>query len=364
MPVHSSPAGVHVRLFSLATLLAIAACMVYGGLTVYEVVHDSFVAPAILSPDSDVVLASRLKLSELEVEAARSEAELEGIEADLSATDKTIQRLRQLQFRVAKADRWTNEITSQKSDAAASELTSLGDQRRLIGEMLDTERGLVSKAETDVDGGIISRSDYAREVQTFHQLELALLENDRATVQSQSAADEASLARRALAGNSGAPAMPEVLSREEQHVRLELEIVRLESDERAKLAQKRAIAQRLQTIDDLRAELRGRPTFLAVTRSVDVAFVPYTQLDGVEPGAQVYSCLWGLFFCKPVGTVAQLVPGEVILPDPWGNQARGQYAVLDLRDHEAAKAKTLRVRARPRQPTRADKPGETPISAR
>ena len=34
----------------------------------------------------------------------------------------------------------------------------------------------------------------------------------------------------------------------------------------------------------------------------------------------------------------------MILPDPWGNQARGQYAVLNLADHEAAKSKTLRVR--------------------
>jgi hypothetical protein len=81
-----------------------------------------------------------------------------------------------------------------------------------------------------------------------------------------------------------------------------------------------------------------------VSRSLDVAFVPYTQIDGVAPGAPVYSCIWGLFLCKPVGTVAELVPGEVILPDPWGNQARGQYAVLDLHDRGSAKARTLRVR--------------------
>jgi hypothetical protein len=49
--------------------------------------------------------------------------------------------------------------------------------------------------------------------------------------------------------------------------------------------------------------------------------------------------------CRPVGTVSEVVPGEVILPDPWGNQTRGQYAVLNLQDRDAARAKTLRVRS-------------------
>jgi len=81
-----------------------------------------------------------------------------------------------------------------------------------------------------------------------------------------------------------------------------------------------------------------------VESRIEVAFVPYTQLDGAKEGNEVYDCVWGLFWCKPVGTMSELVPGEVILPDPWGNQARGQYAVLDLTDHSAAMSKTLRVR--------------------
>jgi len=46
-----------------------------------------------------------------------------------------------------------------------------------------------------------------------------------------------------------------------------------------------------------------------------------------------------------VGTVSELVPGEVVQPDPWGASTRGQYAVLDLRDHRSARSKTLRVRS-------------------
>jgi hypothetical protein len=42
--------------------------------------------------------------------------------------------------------------------------------------------------------------------------------------------------------------------------------------------------------------------------------------------------------------VATVVPGEAKELDPWGFMARGQYAVLDLVEHESAKGHLLRVR--------------------
>jgi hypothetical protein len=39
-----------------------------------------------------------------------------------------------------------------------------------------------------------------------------------------------------------------------------------------------------------------------------------------------------------------MVPGEVVQADPWGSQVRGEYVVLGLSDHDAARAKTLRIR--------------------
>ena len=104
--------------------------------------------------------------------------------------------------------------------------------------------------------------------------------------------------------------MPEMLTFEEQLIRIELEIVRLESEQRSKLAQKQAVTERLAKIDELDAQLKSRPIFQAVTRSLDVAFVPYTQLDGVAAGADVYECVWGLFWCKPVGSVRPAHPGR------------------------------------------------------
>jgi hypothetical protein len=155
--------------------------------------------------------------------------------------------------------------------------------------------------------------------------------------------------------------MPELVAQQEQMIRLQLEVVRLTSEKRSKAAQRRSLAERVTKIDEMARQLRSRPTYQAIEKNVEVAFVPYTQLEGVASGAPVYACLWGIVLCKEVGTVSEVVPGEVSLSDPWGAPARGQYAVLDLHDHESARAKILRVRGWGQRSTRSP---EVHLSAR
>lgn len=353
--------SIRTRSLSLVALGMTASFFVWIASTVYYAVSDSFVAPSILSPESDVVLASKLRFSELTVERARALAEMESLESDLSSAEQAIGRLEGLRETASHALSWTSRLTSLKASTSAADLEALAEQRRVLETMLERQRDLTRKAESDVELGLISRTDYVRETQALTHVELALIETGRATVQSRSTQHETQLAQRALARHGEAPSMPELITRNEQLVRLELEILRLQSETRSKLAQKRALIERIEKIDELVSQLKNRPIFQATERSLDVAFVPYTQLEGVMPGARVHVCVWGLFFCKDVGSVTKLVPGEVILPDPWGSQARGQYALLDLRDRASAMSKVLRVRTKPA--TRAAAPDETDDSA-
>jgi len=356
--IRGSRSGLRTRIMAFGTLCGVMGGFGFVGLTVYEAVRDSFIAPAILSPESDIVMNSKLKVDELEVERVRAAAEVEGIDADLAAAEQAVTRLDELKRAGAKAVGWTTAITAQKTLSTTSELKALDEQKSVIGGMIEEQKTLTEKAESDLQSGLISKSEYARDRQALDQLQLALLDNNRAILQGQSALGEAALAHQALSSQGRAPLTPELLTRQEQMIRVDLEIVHLNSEKRAKVAQKRALEQRIAKVDELAAQLKGRPIYKAAEQSLEVAFVPYTQIDGVSKGAAVYSCVWGIFLCKPVGKVSEIVSGEVILPDPWGNQARGQYAVLDLVDHDAARAKTLRVRgwANPsaRESTRPD----------
>jgi hypothetical protein len=109
-------------------------------------------------------------------------------------------------------------------------------------------------------------------------------------------------------------------------------------------ALKRVAEPTLAESDELLAQLQQRPLFRAMQANTDVAFVPYEQLDGVRTGDPVLACFKGLVNCRAVGQVTRLLEGEVVMEDPWGEKARGRYAILELFDATAHRERTLRVR--------------------
>lgn len=336
--------GVKTRIFALVTLLTVVSGVGYVGREGYRAATDSFIAPIILSPDNDLIVQSKIKLNELYVERAKAAAELEGIESNLAACEKAIVRLKQLQTRTENALVWTKKVNAGQAFAGTADLHTLAEQKSLLATALAQQDAFSRAARADLDAGLISRTDYAKEVQSVGQVQLGLLENERMRLQAEMQMKQVMLAQQSLASGGGAAPMPEMINREDQMVRVELELLKLEAEQRTQTAERTLLRDKLAKIDEIGAQLKGRPIFRAVEKSMDVAFVPYTQIEGMHAGEVVYDCVWGLFHCKAVGSIAEIVPGEVILPDPWGTQTRGQYAVLDLSRHESAKSKSLRVR--------------------
>lgn len=336
--------GLATRLGALAALSSVAAIIAFAGYSLYACVRDSFVVPTILSPSSEPVVATRLRLGELRVERVRALAEMDSLDADLNGSEKAVTRLRDLERTTGDAFHYTSALTSQKTHENNAELAALLQQKQLLVSMLNTQEQLTGKAQKDVEAGLISRSEFSRQQQALSQTQLALLDNNRATLRGQSALDENNLTQAALTRHA-APKTPELVHRQEQMIRVELEIVRIDSEKRAKTAQRDALVERVAQIDEMVQQIEERPLFQAMDKDLELAFVPYTQLSGVAAGAGVYSCVWGLVWCHSVGVVSDLVPGEVVQADPWGSSTRGEYAVLELVDHDAARAKTLRIRA-------------------
>lgn len=346
------------RVFSFIALGALLTTLGYVGFSVYRAATDAFVAPAILSSESDLVIQTKAKMAELEVERGRIEAEAAAIDANLEASDRAITRLKTLRETLATSLDWRKSENSHKAASTQSELRSLERQRAVLLAMLSRQSRIVNDASTDLNAHFISKADEAKERLSLDQVQLALLENERARLQAEATLSATFVAQRSLAASDSAVGtrsevmlMPEAVAREEHLVQIELEISRLESEQRKERTEKKVVLAKLAKMDELETQLRMRPLFRATQQSLEVAFVPYTQSDSVSEGAVVYDCLWSIFNCKAVGTVTEMIPGEVILPDPWGNQARGQYAVLGLHRHESAKSKVLRVRGGTPRPT-------------
>jgi hypothetical protein len=298
-----SAAGLRTRLLALATLIAFASLVTLVAHEAYRALTDSFVAPIIMSPDSELVLQNKLKTGSLHGERAKAVTERDVLAGEIEAGELASVRLRDL---------------LQAGGHGARR--ALEDKRTALEQMARRQRHLLEAAEANLAARLITTTQLAEERQALAQIEVALIENSRVLAETW-------------------------LAREDRHARVEIELIRLESELRSKRAQRSVVEQKLAMLDELETQLRERPAFQAMDRNLEVAFVPYSQIEGVAADHEVYECVWGLLFCEPVGRVEAVVPGEVVLADPWGNPARGLYAVLDLWDPEAARSKSLRVRA-------------------
>jgi hypothetical protein len=108
------------------------------------------------------------------------------------------------------------------------------------------------------------------------------------------------------------------------------------------------LAQSLARYEQMVKTIADSPYLRAVERKATIAFVPYENLDHVKPGAPLYGCAAGLFFCRKVGQVVDVLGGEMSVKHPLHNQLmRGQSVQVQLSDPRAAEKKVLFVGKRP-----------------
>lgn len=337
------------RVVSLLGLVGLLLCMAKGAILVYLLLTDSFVAPLILSKDSDLAVQSMLSLSRLMAERHTMTVRMGADLAAVDASEQAISRLEEVKVNTATALQWSLAMTKRQADVGARDLEALDEQHQVIAQMISEQGAVVREHQTNLASGLIHKSDLAREEMVLKQLRIAELSNSRDRLASETQREAAVLTRLSLEQprNKAVPSTPEALQHQDQLVKLDLELLKLRAEVRAKRLQRAGDEEQLAKLDQLVADMKNRPIFRALESRQNVAFVPYTQLDGVNVGAGVHHCkLWGLFFCEETGHVTELVLGEVLAEDPWGTPMRGQYAILELNEPRAAQSKSLRVRRR------------------
>lgn len=349
---------VRARVVAAVALAALTAAVGGIGNVAYRAATDSFVAPVVLTPASEPVVAGRLKLDELRVDRIRAKADLEETDAEIAALERTIDKLDELRRRASDSLEWTASTSNRQIAAGYAEQRALAQQHKLIAALVERQTAQVEATRANVERGLVGRADLEREIATLDQHKLALLDNERADARGRVALEQLGATAAALRGSHSTPLLPEMVSAREQTVRVELEIARASAELRGRKAQRRVAEERLTRATEAERQLADRPIFRAAEGRIDLAFVPYTQLEGVRPGARVFACTWGLVNCRPVGHITEMVPGEVTQTDPWGHPARGQLAVMALDDASAGTRRTLRVRGGAASPATESNSGD------
>lgn len=340
--------GLGTRGVALATLVGTAGALAWLIVSVVQIFTDAWIAPIALSPDSDAVLSLNLELTRQRAEIGRVEAEVSRFEAEIAAIDAGLARLESLRDRGRAMFEYGVEVHGAEADTLRDQIHQLREERAILDRLIERQRTETERARANLAAGLIERRDADREEQALDSLLLQRTANERALAEAEAQRREASEAIdefRTELGSAATPGrMPEIVAREEADVRLEVEILRLSAERRGLVALLEVGRRSLEDLHDVMAHIEARPAFRATTEEMNVAFVPYEQLDGVRAGARIIDCELGIFACHDVGTIREVLAGEVVTQDPWGELARGRYAVLDLTDERAVEERILRVR--------------------
>ena len=341
------------RVFSLLALAGLAAGLHGFGRAGYLALTDAWIAPLQLSPNSREVVTLRMQMTKEQETRARLENELVSTDAEISAIASSIERLRRLESSYSEAMRWSSKSHDGQLGALAQEKAILERQQAMLGAETARNQEVLARAERNVDAGLITATDLEQARANLARSEVMLSEKALEHARVRSALAETSRAAVALFGAAGKPgafgraignASPEVIRFDELQINIELSVARLESERRAAQTRRAAAESGLRSADELKSELEATPPFQATQRELDLAFVPYSQLNGVHIGDRVITCRWFLVDCRDAGSVKQVYPGEVATEDPWGSPARGRYVELSLSDRSVIGQRTLRVR--------------------
>jgi hypothetical protein len=329
----------------LATILVGLGSFIF--INIFYLLSSSWVTPMIISSTDPRVL-------QLNAQYAADKAARDGVAAQrlqLLANLEDVKRIEESEGRFQRTFEDVTMLEAADNDAQLQKLVQLhGAVRSTRGEL-----GLTSRAYTKVSkeglqqelaAGLIDKDQATRggyELSQIAGANLALHERDVEIARS-----IAELTRTVASLKGG-----KALSFDVLHVQHEYEQSKLASQKAA--GDREAIGKSIVMLDGViasydtqLARIEKAPYVEAADKNVSTAFVPYDNASDVTVGDAVYGCALSVFWCTRVGTVAELLDGEVVSKHPLHNkELRGVLVRLAVQEPAAMGHPVLYLRHAP-----------------
>jgi len=331
------------RLLGFAILTIIVIVLVgYIATTAFYYMSSSWAAPVAISASDEKVVALKAQLAEQQNARDRLAAELDD-------TDRAIAAEQDFQSEFARAiqsDLKGRQAALERAKQLASQAQST---RILIRDANDQyAKDHASTLSKDYDAGMIDRSAMLSGKYQLAQIHAANLSLAERQAEFEQRAAQLATETRALDAILGG-------QKKSSDVALSYDVLKIKRDydnsrlESAKATEERkALQASLERHDAILKSIRQSPQLRASDRKADVAFVPYSNFEGVTPGTPVYACAVEMVICHEAGTVQAILPGEVTYKHPNRDKMlRGQMIELKLDDASAAEENVLFVGRKP-----------------
>ncbi|MDQ3366707.1 MAG: hypothetical protein M3680_14880 [Myxococcota bacterium] len=335
------------RLLGFAILTLIVVVLVgYIAQTLFFYVNTTWVAPIAISSTDERVVSARAGLAAQQDQRERTVAELAQTELAIAVHQEF-----QADFtRSIRGDRQDRQLALSRLKALAS---SAAQARTEIGKTTDAYADATSRQMAkEFEAGLIDRGTMLDGKYQLAQIDGAKLSMAERQAQYEAQVAELAAQTRAL---DGIVQHDKPGQRGQRTAALSYDVLRIKREyDASKLDLAKALADRkllvasLARHDQAIADLERSNYLRAVAGGATVALIPYANLAGVKPGAVVTACTLGFLHCREVGTVGEILAGEVSFKHPRRDASvRGQMIELALTDPEAAKRDLLFVGGAP-----------------
>jgi hypothetical protein len=327
----------------LVGIFAIAFC--YAFLVSFFVLSDSWVAPILLSPSQERVLAFQPQIAALQAALNKQKIELVTAKATVTALSTQTEQIDLLMRRIDGA------MSTEASQLAA---TSKAINQMLVdkrADIKDTEQSIADAQRLlkQVDAELASKlitSDQA--AQRRVALQSALNAATDAKAQAITLTEQS---RQMQAGSNtlrgGASSLVAITS-----VKQAIDLRALQAQSQIQLvtatATIEALEQSITENERVMEVAKTSPYFRALREPVPVAFVPYENANSVKVGMPVYDCYLKVIACRKVGEVVRLYDAEEYARHPlFKTDLKGRLTEIKFENPDSAQSQVLFVGGKP-----------------
>ena len=320
--------------------LIVFVLIAYIATTAFFFLNHTWITPVTISSNDEKVIPLQSQLAIQQNERAK-------LMGDLDQAERSVATEQQFQLAFARAvrkDLGNRKLALQRaqqlSRAAASTRTQI---RQTNGEYSSST---VDKMKQDYAAGLIDR-----QAMLAGKFQLAQITNANLSL----AERQAEFDERAGELAAETSSLDAILADKTQTSALSYDVLKIERDyDASKLQLAKDIDDRerltasVARVDAIIAGIKQSNYLRALDDHATVALVPYTNLDHVAKGTKLYGCKLSMLWCHEVGTVLEVLAGEVLVKHPHRDTlVRGRMIELQMTDAEAAQDDVLFVDGKP-----------------
>ncbi|MDR0478727.1 MAG: hypothetical protein LBH31_02750 [Burkholderiaceae bacterium] len=289
-------------------VVIVVGVVAYLFLMAFYAVNRNWAAPLVLSPTQQKVLAYQPQIAAMEAALLKNEVDLATAKQKYAAITGQIGSINALigRFDAASAHE------ADKLATASSSMRGVLEQKRRDNQAtvkaVNEIRPLLDSINDELAQGLITKTEASSRRLTIQNSINGLTDAQAAAIslaEQERAAQEAS---RTLGNGQGLSL--QALASESTAAQLRLMLAQANVDAETARQSVEQLGATLQDANRVLSVAKQSPYYLALTRSVPVAFVPYDNLSSAKPGAPVYDCYLQMVLCRRVGTVDGVYDAE------------------------------------------------------